>query len=487
MNPINMTIHELSERYAGKEVSPVEVTQAYLDRMEALDPKLNAFITPTPAAALEQAKAAEKAIARGEGGPLTGIPLAVKDIYCTRGVRTTCGSKILHNYIPPYDAHVVAKLREAGAVFLGKTNMDEFAMGSTNEHSAYGPARNPWNPEYVPGGSSGGSAAAVAARLCTGAVGTDTGGSIRQPAGHCGVVGLKPTYGRVSRFGMVAFASSLDQGGPIVQDVTDSAIIMNCIAGHDPSDSTSAPEPVPDYRRSLTVGIEGLKVGLPKEYFIEGLDSEVEKAVRGAVATLESLGAEVVEVSLPHTEYGVAAYYIVAPAEASSNLARYDGVKYGFREENSRDLSDMYLDTRSSGFGPEVTRRILLGTYVLSAGYYDAYYRKATQVRALIRRDFQEAFDRVDVLACPIAPAPPFKIGEKADDPLAMYLSDAFTLCINMAGIPGISIPCGRTSDGLPIGMQLLGGFFKEETLIKAAYNYELAGDYTYTKIEPPL
>ena len=365
--------------------------------------------------------------------------------------------------------------------------MDEFAMGSSCEHSVYGPTRNPWDTDRIPGGSSGGSAAAVAARMCAGSLGTDTGGSIRQPASHCGVVGLKPTYGRVSRFGLVAFASSLDQAGPITRDVADAALLLKEIAGHDPADSTSAPEPVEDYAAVLTEGLAGLKVGLPKEYFIEGLDPEVEAAVRGAVDTLKDLGAEVVEVSLPHTEYGVAAYYVIAPAEASSNLARYDGVKYGLRESGDQSLMDMYFDTRSNGFGSEVTRRIMIGTYVLSAGYYDAYYRKATQVRGLIRRDFQEAFEKVDVLAGPVSPIPPFKIGQMTDDPLTMYLTDVFTLCINMAGVCGISVPCGRTASGLPVGLQLIGGHFREGTLLRAAYNLEKNSAAAFGRVLPEI
>ena len=475
MDICTLTIAQLADLYSKKEISPVEVAKAFLERIDALNPKLNAFITVTSDLAMEQAKAAEEMLRNGTAGPLTGIPLALKDLLCTKDAPTTCASNILKGFIPPYDARVVEALRGAGAVFVGKTNMDEFAMGSSTEHSAFGPCHNPWNTEYIPGGSSGGSAAAAAAKLCAGALGSDTGGSIRQPASHCGVVGLKPTYGRVSRYGLVAYASSLDQIGPIARNVEDCAILLQTLAGHDPSDSTSAPVPIPDYSAALTEGLKGLKVGLPKEYFIEGLDPEVESAVKKAVDVLSGLGAEVKEVSLPHTEYGVAAYYVVAPAEASSNLARYDGVKYGLRVEKGADLTDMYLDTRSTGFGAEVIRRIMIGTYVLSAGYYDAYYRKATQVRALIRKDFENAFDEVDVLACPVSPIPAFKIGQMTDDPLTMYLTDAFTLCINMAGIPGISVPCGLTGAGLPIGLQLLGGLFQEETLLKTAYNYEKA------------
>ena len=487
MDVIGLTISGLAELYDRREISPVEVAETYLRRIEEVNSRVNAFITVAGDQALEQARAAEDAILKGEHGPLTGVPLGLKDLLCTQGALTTCGSNILNNFVPPYDATVVARLRRAGAVFLGKTNMDEFAMGSSTEHSAAGPTRNPWDPGRTAGGSSGGSAAATAARMCAAALGSDTGGSIRQPASHCGVVGLKPTYGRVSRFGLVAFASSLDQIGPITRDVRDAALLMNAIAGHDPADSTSAPEPVPDYTASITRGLDGLKVGLPREYFTQGLDPEVEAAVRGAVRVLSDLGAEVREVSLPHTEYGVAAYYIVAPAEAGSNLARYDGVKYGASLRDGRDLMDMYTETRTRGFGAEVTRRIMIGTYVLSAGYYDAYYRKATQVRALIRKDFEDAFEQVDVLACPVSPIPAFKLGEMTDDPLTMYLTDVFTLCINMAGIPGLSVPCGRTSSGLPIGLQLLAGYFQEPLLLKTAYNYELGSDQAFSKVEAPL
>jgi aspartyl-tRNA(Asn)/glutamyl-tRNA(Gln) amidotransferase subunit A len=486
MNPIELSAAELAQVYAAGELSPVEVVKAYLDRIGAVNPRVNAFITVTPDDALLGAEEAEKRIAAGNQTPLTGVPLAIKDVLCTKGTRTTCGSSILSDFVPPYDAFIVERLKAEGALILGKTNCDEFAMGSSNEHSAFGPVHNPWNLDYIPGGSSGGSAAATAARLCAAAVGTDTGGSIRQPAGHCGVVGLKPTYGRVSRYGLVAFASSLDQAGPITRTVADAALMMNVLAGHDPADSTSAPSPVPDYARAWDRDLKGIRVGLPKEYFIEGLDPEVEAAVRTAVQTLAGLGAEVKEVSLPHTEYGVAAYYIVAPAEASSNLARYDGVRYTRRDPDARNLADMFLESRSAGFGPEVTRRIMIGTYVLSAGYYDAYYKKATQVRTLIRRDFENAFQDVDVIACPIAPTPPFKIGEMVGDPLSMYLSDVFTLCINMAGVPGLSVPCGRTATGLPIGLQLLGGYFQEETLLRVGYHYEQAGPYSFGRNLPP-
>jgi aspartyl-tRNA(Asn)/glutamyl-tRNA(Gln) amidotransferase subunit A len=404
---------------------------------------------------------------------LTGIPIALKDIFCTQGVRTTCGSRILHNFIPPYDGTVVEKLRAAGAVITGKTNMDEFAMGSSTETSFFGVTRNPWDLTRIPGGSSGGSAAAVAADECIASLGSDTGGSIRQPAALCGVVGLKPTYGRVSRYGLVAFASSLDQIGPFTKDAEDCAIVMNVIAGYDPRESTSVPEEVPDYRAFLGRGIEGWRVGIPKEYFIDGIDPEVEAAIGEAIRVVERAGARCSEVSLPHTDYCVAVYYIVAPAEASSNLARYDGVKYGFRSADNRDLLDMYKKTRSAGFGEEVKRRIMIGTYALSSGYYDAYYRKASQVRALIKRDFERAFADCDCILTPTSPTPAFKIGEKTGDPMQMYLSDIFTISANLAGIPGISVPCGYTKSGLPIGVQFLAGHFQEGRLIQIASAYE--------------
>jgi len=479
MDLLDLSIRQLADLYARKEVSPVEVTAAYLAAAEKANPDLNAYITLTPDLALAQARDAGEKIIAGEQSLLTGIPIAVKDLICIQDVPTTCGSRILRDFRPPFDATVIARLKQAGAVFLGKTNMDEFAMGSSTEHSAFGPTRNPWSLDRVPGGSSGGSAAACAARLCVGALGSDTGGSIRQPAGHCGVVGLKPTYGRVSRYGLVAFASSLDQIGPMAKSVTDCAILLGGLAGYDPADSTSAPVPTTDYTACLSRGLKGLTVGLPREYFIEGLDPDVEEAVRRAVLAMEGEGATVREVNLPHTSHVIAAYYIIAPAEASSNLARYDGVKYGFRFEKSTELLDMYLSTRSTGFGPEVMRRIMIGTYVLSAGYYDAYYRKATQVRTLIRQDFDEAFTHCDLIACPVAPTPAFKIGEMVDDPLTMYLSDIFTLAVNLAGIPGLSIPCGLSRDGLPIGLQLLGNHFQEETLLRAAWGYEQISGFT--------
>ncbi len=474
-----LKIHELAEKLAGKEVSSVEATKAYLERIEKLEGKLHAFITVTKDAALESAARADERIASGtDVTPLTGVPVSVKDIFCTKGVRTTCASRILENFIPPYDATVVAKLKEAGAVILGKNNMDEFAMGSSNENSAFGPAINPWGADRVPGGSSGGSAASVAAAECAASVGTDTGGSIRQPASCCGVVGLKPTYGRVSRYGMIAFASSLDQAGPLTRSVQDSAIMLGAIAGHDKKDSTSVDTPVPDYVSTLKDGVKGLKVGIPEEYFIEGIDPEVEAAVRTALGVLESLGAKLVPVSLPHTEYAVSTYYLVATAEASSNLARYDGVKYGLRVDEGGNLLDMYRKTRDTGFGAEVKRRIMLGTYALSAGYYDAYYKKASQVRTLIKSDFDAAFGSCDVIATPTAPTPAFKLGERLEDPLTMYLSDIFTLSCNLAGIPGISVPCGLATGGLPIGLQILGRAFDEATLLKTAYAYEQATEW---------
>ena len=414
--------------------------------------------------------------------PLLGIPVAIKDNMCTEGIATTCASKILANFVPPYDATVVGKLKQAGAVLCGKPNMDEFAMGSSTENSGYFTTRNPWDLTRIPGGSSGGSAAAVAADECIGSLGSDTGGSIRQPAACCGVVGLKPTYGRVSRFGLVAFASSLDQIGPITKDVTDAALLMNVIGGHDSRDSTSANIAMPDLTKALKKDMKGLTVGLPKEYFIEGMDPEVDHAVREAVKILEGLGAKVTEVSLPHTKYAVATYYILATSEASSNLARYDGVKYGYRAAGPKDLLDMYMRSRDEGFGPEVKRRIMLGTYALSAGYYDAYYKKGQQVRTLIKRDFDEAFKKVDVIATPTAPTAAFKIGEKSADPLQMYLSDIFTISVNLAGIPGISIPCGFTSSNLPIGLQILGRHFDEESVLHAAYAYEQATEWHLRK-----
>jgi len=473
MDLFSLTVKELSGLLATGETTSKAVTESVLGRIKAVDGRVQAYITVIGDAALAQADKADTDRKSGKASPVLGIPIAIKDNMCTNGVRTTCASKILGNFIPPYDATVVSRLGQAGTVMPGKVNMDEFAMGSSTENSGFFATKNPWDLERIPGGSSGGSAAAVAAGECIAALGSDTGGSIRQPAACCGVVGLKPTYGRVSRFGLVAFASSLDQIGPITKDVTDSAILMNAIAGHDPKDSTSADIPVPDFTKSLIKDVKGMKVGIPKEYFIEGMDPEVDRAVREAVKTLEGLGAKVVDVTLPHTAYAVATYYILATSEASSNLARYDGVKYGFRAEGAKDLLDQYMKSRSQGFGPEVKRRIMLGTYALSAGYYDAFYKKGQQVRTLIKRDFDEAFKQVDVIATPTAPTAAFKIGEKSSDPLQMYLSDIFTISVNLAGIPGISIPCGFTKGDLPIGLQILGRHFDEASVLRAAFAYE--------------
>ncbi len=476
MEYCHLTIHELHAMLKNGETTPQAVAESVLGRIKSVEDRVKAYITVTEDTARAQAADADKRIKAGDvSSPLLGIPIAVKDNMCTEGIRTTCASKILGNFVPPYDATVVSKLKQAGYVLCGKPNMDEFAMGSSTENSGFFVTRNPWDLERIPGGSSGGSAAAVAAGECIAALGSDTGGSIRQPAACCGVVGLKPTYGRVSRYGLVAYASSLDQIGPITKDVTDSALLMNVISGHDARDSTSTNIPTPDFTKALRKNVKGMRIGLPKEYFIEGMDPEVEKAVREAVQTLEGLGATIRDVSLPHTSYAIAAYYILATSEASSNLARYDGVKYGFRAEGAKDLLDMYMKSRSQGFGPEVKRRIMLGTYALSAGYYDAYYKKGQQVRTLIKRDFDEAFKNVDVIATPTAPTAAFKIGEKSADPLQMYLSDIFTISVNLAGIPGISIPCGFTKNNLPIGLQLLGKHFDEESILHAAFAYEQA------------
>jgi len=473
MEIYQLTAHQLHEMLLRKEVTCREVTEAVLKRIEKVENRIHAYITLLSDSAMEQATLADTRYEKGQAGPLTGIPLAIKDLICTKGIRTTCGSHILENFIPTYDATVIEKLKTAGAVFVGKANMDEFAMGSSTENSFFGPTHNPWDLVRIPGGSSGGSAAAVAADECIASLGSDTGGSIRQPAACCGVVGLKPTYGLVSRFGLVAFASSLDQIGPFGKDVRDIALLMNGISGHEPRDSTSVDIPVPDYRRALINDVRSMVLGVPREYFIEGIDPEVESAVREAIRTLEKLGAKVVEVSLPHSEYALAVYYIIAPAEASSNLARYDGVKYGFRAKGNHDLLEMYKESRSQGFGAEVKRRIMLGTYALSAGYYEAYYRKASQVRTLIQEDFRKAFSQCDVLLMPTAPTPAFKLGEKVDDPLQMYLSDIFTIPCNLAGLPGLSLPCGFSRQGLPIGLQILGNHFQEEKIFRVAYAYE--------------
>ncbi|MBI2002177.1 MAG: Asp-tRNA(Asn)/Glu-tRNA(Gln) amidotransferase subunit GatA [candidate division NC10 bacterium] len=471
-----LTIHELRDLIQKGEVSPVRVVQDFLIRIGQMEDQIQAFNTLTPRMAVGFAKKFEEMQARREKlPPLAGVPLAIKDVICTKGVATTCSSRILENYVPPFSATVMARLNAAGALMLGKTNMDEFAMGSSTENSAFKKTRNPWNLGCVPGGSSGGSAAAVAADMCAGALGSDTGGSIRQPGGFCGIAALKPTYGRVSRYGLVAFASSLDQIGPLAKDVRDAAILLKVIAGHDPLDSTSANVPVPDYEAALTGEIKGLRVGIPSEYSIPGMDPEVESAIHQAIRVLEGLGAAQENVSLPHTDYAVATYYLVATAEASSNLERYDGVKYGYRTPRAEHLIDMYMKTRREGFGPEVKRRIMLGTYALSAGYYDAYYLKALKVRTLIRQDFTEAFKRCDVIVTPTSPTPAFKFGEKMDDPLQMYLSDIFTISGNLAGVPGISVNCGFTKSGLPIGLQVIGKPFDEETILRVAHAYEQA------------
>jgi aspartyl-tRNA(Asn)/glutamyl-tRNA(Gln) amidotransferase subunit A len=481
-----LTIAEAHDLIQRKEITSVELTTAVLARIAAKEGGIGAFISVTAEQALDQARQADAAVAQGRLSPLTGIPLGIKDLICTRGVRTTCGSRILEHFVPPYDAHVIQRLKAQQAVMVGKLNMDEFAMGSTTEHSAFQVTCNPWNRTCSPGGSSGGAAAAVAADLCLGALGSDTGGSIRQPASHCSVVGLKPTYGRVSRYGLVAFASSLDQIGPLAKNVTDCALLLHAVAGHDPADSTSVACPVPDYRAALQSGVAGLRVGIAPAYFENaGLDGEVAAAVRQAVRTLEELGAQTVAIDLPHTEFGVAAYYIIAPCEASANLARYDGVKYGLREGGESGLGEMYRATRSQGFGPEVQRRILLGTYALSAGYYEAYYGKASQVRTLIVNDFKTAFQTCDLIATPVAPAPAPRLAENLDDPLAMYLSDAYTLSANLAGIPGISVPCGFSSDGRPIGLQLLAPHFQEARLLRAAYAFEQAT--AFHRRRPPI
>ena len=466
----SLTIHEAKEKLINKETTSVALVESVLSRIDAVDDQIKAYLAIDREGALASAAKADTSERKGL---LHGIPVSVKDVLCTQNMPTTCGSRILEGFVPPYDAAVIEKLTDAGAIILGKVAMDEFAMGSTNENCAYQTPENPWKTGYVTGGSSGGSAASVAADECFASLGSDTGGSIRQPASLCGVVGLKPTYGRVSRYGLVAFASSLDQVGPITKDVRDAALMMNVISGHDGRDSTSIKRDVPDFSAALSDGLQGVRVGIPREYFGEGLDQEVEKAVRGGIDMLKEAGAEIVDVSLPHTEYCVAVYYIIAPAEASSNLARYDGVRFARRDMNAESLLDMYRQTRSQGFGDEVKRRILIGTYALSAGYYDAYYKKASQVRTLIKDDFAAAFNQCDLVVSPVTPTPAWKIGEKADDPLALYLSDILTISANLAGIPGLSVPCGFSSQGLPIGMQMQAAHFNEEVLLKAAGNLE--------------
>jgi aspartyl-tRNA(Asn)/glutamyl-tRNA(Gln) amidotransferase subunit A len=472
-----LSISEAMELLDKRKITAKELLNSIYQRIKSVDGKVKAFVTLSKEKAYEMADAAQKEINAGKSSAIAGIPLAIKDNMCTKGIRTTCSSKILADFIPPYESAVTSRLGEKGYILIGKTNLDEFAMGSSTENSGFFTTRNPWDIERIPGGSSGGSAAAVAADECIAALGSDTGGSIRQPAALCGVVGLKPTYGRVSRYGLVAFASSLDQIGPITKNVKDSAILMNIISGKDSCDSTSAPIAVPDFTKVLGNEIKGLKIGIPKEYFIKGMDREIEESVKAAIKKLESLGAAPVEISLPHTEYAVATYYVLATSEASSNLARYDGVKYGFRAEG-KNLLDIYMNTRAQGFGAEVKRRIILGTYTLSSGYYDAYYKKAQQLRTLIKNDFEKVFNQVDIIVTPTSPTAAFKIGEKADDPLQMYLSDIFTISVNLAGVPAISIPCGFTSNNLPIGLQIIGKHFDEESILKAAYAYEQSTDW---------
>ena len=471
------TIAEQAKALQAKEFSSVELTQAYLERIKQLEPELNSYVTVLEASAISQAKVADARIAKGDADPMTGIPIAQKDIFCTNGVRTSCGSKMLDNFIAPYDATVVAKFNQAGTVMLGKTNMDEFAMGSSNETSFYGPVKNPWDTNAVPGGSSGGSAACVAARLAAGATGTDTGGSIRQPAALCGITGIKPTYGRVCRYGMIAFASSLDQAGTMTRTAEDSAMMLNVMAGFDERDSTSLDKPVPDYTANLNDDLKGLKIGLPKEYFAEGMDSDVASTVEAAIAEYKKLGAEVVEISLPNSKLSVPAYYVVAPAECSSNLSRFDGVRFGYRCEDPQDLEDLYKRSRGEGFGPEVKRRIMVGAYALSAGYYDAYYLKAQKIRRLISDDFKQAFEKVDVIMSPTTPTVAFNIGEKVDDPITMYLSDINTIAVNLAGLPGMSVPAGF-SHNLPVGLQIIGNYFDEARLLNVAHRYQQVTDW---------
>jgi aspartyl-tRNA(Asn)/glutamyl-tRNA(Gln) amidotransferase subunit A len=471
------SITEIKRGLDQSEFSSVEITQDYLARIARHNPALNCFISVTDEIALEQARAADAALAKGEVAPLTGVPLAHKDLFCTDGVKTTCASRILDNFIAPYDATVIENFKRDGAVMLGKTNMDEFAMGSSNENSSYGNVANPWNTEHVPGGSSGGSAAAVAAGLAPGATGTDTGGSIRQPAALCGVTGIKPTYGRVSRYGMIAYGSSLDQGGPFARSAEDCALLLQTMSGFDGRDSTSAEQPAPDYSGALGQGIEGLKIGLPKEYFADGLDGRIAAVIETAIDELRKLGAEIVDVSLPNTGLSIPTYYVIAMAECSSNLSRFDGVRFGHRCEHPVDLEDLYKRSRGEGFGAEVKRRIMIGTYALSAGYYDAYYLKAQQLRRMIKQDFQQAFDDVDLILGPTTPETAFKIGAKTDDPVSMYLQDIYTISLNLAGLPGMSLPVGF-SDGLPVGMQLIGNYFDEAGLLNAAHSYQQVSDW---------
>ncbi|MBU0538439.1 MAG: Asp-tRNA(Asn)/Glu-tRNA(Gln) amidotransferase subunit GatA [Gammaproteobacteria bacterium] len=473
----NHTIADILRGLEAKTFSSEEITQQYLDAITKHDGNYNSFITVTADQALEQARSADQARQNGTAGALCGVPIAHKDIFCTKGIRTSCASKMLDNFIAPYNATVVDRLADAGVVTLGKTNLDEFAMGSSNETSFYGPVRNPWNTDCVPGGSSGGSAAAIAAGLAPAATGTDTGGSIRQPAALCGLTGLKPTYGRVSRYGMIAFASSLDQGGPMAKTAEDNALLLQTMAGFDHRDSTSMNVAVPDYVAGLSKNLSGLKIGVPKEYFSAGLDPEIASAIEASLDEYRKMGAEIKSISLPHTHLAVPCYYIIAPAEASTNLARFDGVRYGYRCENPKDLDDLYTRTRAEGFGEEVKRRILIGTYALSSGFYDAYYRKAQQIRRLIKQDFDEAFKSVDIIAGPTTPNPAFALGEKVSDPVTMYLEDIYTIAVNLAGLPAISLPAGFTK-GKPVGLQLIGRDFDETTLLAAAHQYQQRSDW---------
>ncbi len=475
---MNYTLKQLSDALAAGQMSSRELTRDYLARIDALNPQLNAFITVDHDGALAAAAAADAARAAGQAGALTGVPFAHKDVFVTEGLLTTCGSKMLGNFVGPYDAHVVSQCRQAGLVMLGKTNMDEFAMGSSNENSAFGAVKNPWDVKAIPGGSSGGSAAAVAAGLVPAATGTDTGGSIRQPASHCGITGIKPTYGTVSRYGMVAYASSLDQGGPMARTAEDCALLLNVMAGFDPRDSTCLDRAKEDYTRSLNNPVAGLTIGLPKEFFAAGLSADVARVIDAAVAQFKALGAKIVEVSLPKTELSIPAYYVIAPAEASSNLSRYDGARYGHRAAQYKDLTDMYERSRAEGFGAEVKRRILVGTYVLSHGYYDAYYIQAQKIRRLIAEDFQAAFQQCDFILGPVAPTAAFNLGEKSDDPVQMYLSDIYTLAVNLAGLPGMSLPAGFADNGRPVGVQLIGNYFSEAAMLGAAHQFQLATDW---------
>lgn len=475
---LNFTLQQIGDALRAKQISSVELTQLYLDRIATHNPVLNAYVTVEAAKSLAQARCADTMLANGTAQALTGIPIAQKDIFCAQGWRTTCGSKMLDNFIAPYDAHVISQFNAAGAVNLGKTNMDEFAMGSSNETSYFGPVRNPWDIKAVPGGSSGGAASAVAARLCAAATGTDTGGSIRQPAALCGISGIKPTYGTVSRYGMIAFASSLDQAGPMGRNAEDLALMLNVMTGHDPRDSTSLQRDKEDYTNDLSRPLKGLRIGLPREFFAAGLSQDVGLCVQAAVAEYQKLGAVVVDISLPNAKLAVPVYYVLAPAEASSNLSRFDGVRYGYRAPDYTDLTDMYEKTRAQGFGEEVKRRIMIGTYVLSHGYYDAYYLQAQKIRRLIAQDFVEAFKQCDVIMGPTSPSTAFNLGDKGDDPVQMYLSDIYTIAVNLAGLPGMSIPCGTGANGLPVGLQIIGDYFKEAQMLNVAHQYQLATDW---------